>query len=259
MRHVPRAEREAVERDGVGGRALARNRERGARGVGLADPDDAGGEGGERVQVRGVDRQAGNDLGSEVALGGTRRRSLHAALRGTRPHGDRVEGHGGHLHPHVGHEAILIRLARDRDPHRREAKVAHDELVLPTAVGEKDGKASPGVRGALTRHLGFERRRLNDGSRQRLAVGPSDAPGDDIGGRADLGRAGERRAERAEGDEQPAERAWHHSVGSGAVHGYTSRAGRLLSYCGCGAVAAVSYTRRKSILRPRPPSKLTIT
>jgi len=46
-------------------------------------------------------------------------------------------------------------------------------------------------------------------------------------------RAGERRDERAESDEQPAGRAWHHS--------------------------AASYTRRKSIVRPRPPSKLTIT
>src|SRR5205823_1837970 len=166
-------------------------------------------------------------------LRGARRRALHAALRGARADGHRIERYGGHLHLHVGHEAILIRLARDRDPRWGQAEVAHDELVLPAAVREEDGEASTGVRGPLARHLGFERRRLDDRSRQRLVVGARDGTGDDVGGRADLSRTGERRDERAESDEQPAGQAWHHG--------------------------AASYTRRKSMVRPRPPSKLTIT
>src|SRR5439155_13072886 len=115
-------------------------------------------------------------------------------------------------------EAILIRLARDRDPRRGQAEVAHHELILPAAVGEEDGEASAGVRGALARHLGFEGRRLDDCARQRLVVGARDGTGDDVGGRAHLSRAGERRGERTESNEQPAGRAWHHSVGSGEVH-----------------------------------------
>ncbi len=149
LRHAPRAEREAVERDVVGGGALARDRERCAGGIGLTDPHDAGGERGERVQVGGIDRQAGDDLGREVALRGARRRALHAALRGARADGHRIERYGGHLHLHVGHEAILVRLARDRDPRRGQAEVAHDELILPAAVREEDGEASAGVRGPL--------------------------------------------------------------------------------------------------------------
>src|SRR5205807_4152023 len=120
-------------------------------------------------------------------------------------------------------EAILIRLARDRDPRRGQAEVAHDELILPAAVREEDGEAPAGVRSALTRHLAFEGCRLDGRSRQRLVVGARDGAGDDVGGRADLSHAGERRAERAERDEQPTGRAWYHSVGSGAVHGIYER------------------------------------
>src|SRR5438477_392169 len=117
----------------------------------------------------------------------------------------------------VGHEAILICLTRDRDPRRGQAQVAHDELVLAAAVREEDGEASARVRGALTRHLGFERRRLDGRSGQRLVVGAGDSTGDDIGRGADLSRDG-RRAERGESDQQPAGRAWHHGAGSGEVH-----------------------------------------
>src|SRR2546425_2624302 len=90
--------------------------------------------------------------------------------------------------------------------------------VYPWSNGDSVTPPQAGVRAALARHLGFEGRRLDDCARKRLVVGARDGTGDDVGGRAHLSRAGERRGERTESNEQPAGRAWHHSVGSGEVH-----------------------------------------
>src|SRR2546425_6747740 len=73
---------------------------------------------------------------------------------------------------------------------------------LSAAIGEHDGEAAARIGRRVARDLGLDREGLHERSGQRLAIGPDDRAGDDVGRRPDLGGGAGRREREHQRQEQ---------------------------------------------------------
>jgi hypothetical protein len=131
----------------------------------------------DRVDVARVDGEPQQLLAVERARGGAGR----GALVGTRRVAARLHLHGAQRggdgrQRGVGHEAVLVGVAREREVLRRHADGADDDRVLPAAVGEEQ-RVLPllvGGLGALEPRL--DARHLHARAGDRLPCGPMTVP-----------------------------------------------------------------------------------